>query len=72
MAILTQPDDDGDQHPVAFENIDSLREWWELQLFSGTHHQWVEKTTFRRILRSLTSTELRELRTAGVIPEPGQ
>lgn len=55
-------------HPVAFENIDSLREWWELQLFSGTHHEWVEKTTFRRILRALTPTEIRDLRAAGVIP----
>lgn len=56
-------------HPVAFENIDSLKDWWELQLFSLTHHQWVEKTTFRRILQALTPTEIRTLRDAGVIAE---
>lgn len=54
-------------HPVAFQNVDSLRDWWELRLFSGTHHCWVEKTTFRRIFRALTPSEIENLRAAGVI-----
>jgi hypothetical protein len=56
-------------HPVAFQNVDSLRDWWELQIFSSTHQRWVERTTFRRVLRTLTLSELAHLRDAGIIPE---
>jgi hypothetical protein len=56
-------------HPVAMAHVDNVREWWELMLFSNAQRAWIDKPTFRRILRALTPTEIRDLKTAGVIAE---
>jgi hypothetical protein len=58
-------------HPIAMAHIDGVRDWWELSLFSNTHLRWVPKPTFRRIFRVLTPTEIRDLKTMGVVEEAG-
>jgi hypothetical protein len=56
-------------HPVGMGSLDSVRDWWQLAVFSAVTLSWSSKPTFRRVLRALTPTEVGDLRAMGVIEE---
>jgi pyrroloquinoline quinone (PQQ) biosynthesis protein C len=49
-------------NPVAFEGTSAV--WWWVDVWWPTRARWI--STHRRVLRSLTSAELRRCREAGV------